>query len=70
MRLDNWENPCGDVFTIEEFNSMCEDGTLTDGDGNGFYGDGNVFSRENEAYPSLATVVFPRNATHVLWFNV
>jgi hypothetical protein len=68
---------CGDVYTIDEFQEMVDDGSVMDNDGHAHWStltheyrtkniyDFSDFVRPSAFNPSVA----PEDATHVIWFN-
>jgi len=54
------------VYRLEEFDDLCEDGTLTDDDGYGQYAvPPRMYAKE--VYPSDTPL--DKRFTHVVWFN-
>lgn len=59
----------GEIFTIEEFIEMSEDGSLIDYDGVGYYATDEAKS-DVEAYPSdFIENLYRKDFTHIIWFN-
>ena len=66
----------GDLFTIEEFQEMSDDGSITDDDGVGVWATTTHELDTNTILDPVEKLAIPSNcrnphpeATHVLWFN-
>lgn len=59
----------GDLMTIQDFIENCEYRCLMDCDGYGYPVKDNMMSRELRIYPSTDRDLFPKDATHIMWFN-
>ena len=59
----------GDTFTLEQFKRMCEDGSLTDNDGYGFYATEKGKSDINILPSDITENKYRKDFSHVIWFN-
>lgn len=58
----------GDLYTIEEFISMCKAGAFNDYDGYGNPVKNNRMNTDVSVYPSEIDKI-PSDVTHIVWFN-
>jgi hypothetical protein len=58
---------CGDLFTVEAFRQAFADGCFKDRDGYGHPARDGRMNPNVLVYPS--TSIYPKSATHVVWFN-
>jgi hypothetical protein len=64
IKIINGEPDCGDLYTMEEFKKMVDDGFINDNDGIGRYADGKY------EYHDIYTVYnLDESYTHVMWYN-
>lgn len=59
----------GDIFTIEEFREMCEDGSLIDYDGFGHPINGDGYEDPAWCIIPSRREELPASVTHIEWFN-
>jgi len=59
----------GDLYLIEDFSEMCEDGTIIDSDGRGYYATESKKSSIPVDPDEFWTAEHRPEFTHVIWFN-
>jgi len=65
------QNPItfGDLFTLEEFEQLCKDGSFMDNDGHGKYSDGKLVSNIKINPSDVTHGKVLMGWTHVVWYN-
>ena len=59
----------GDLFTLEEFEQLCRDGSFIDNDGHGKYSDGKLVSNIRIIPSDVTHGKVLMGWTHVVWYN-
>jgi len=65
----NIDPNCGTLYTLEDFISMVEDGSLIDYDGSGVYSDGELKTQITIIPSWVKQRKHRTDFSHVLWFN-
>lgn len=70
-KLRPWKDlKFGDIYPLSDFTEMCENGIVTDEDGNGYYGNEDGYYQRYRAYPSeIRDGRIDRRWTCVVWYN-
>ena len=63
------EEKIGDVFTVEHFCELMDDGYITDYDGWGFFHDGEKIRREYSVFDNSYSWDDVKDFPYIVWFN-